>query len=286
VAQEPEHRMLFDLRGRRKRVVQVIYVMLAFIMAASLVVIGLPGGINPFNGNGSSGASSDYAKQNIERADKIQTKLQANPDNANLAKELVRARYSAATSLTTTDASGQTTYTDDATTQLELTAEAWNKYLKAAGNNPDPEVAQLMSQQVFFTLAQGSTVAQFQSNIKDAVKAQQIVADDAVQKQKNNGPSATNQLTNLAIYQLYAQQFDAAEKTRQEALAATDDKSEKKSVNATFDQTEKDAKRVGKLIDQALKQAQKDGGKSLENPLGSLGSDTSITGASGSTTTP
>ncbi|HRV60492.1 MAG TPA: hypothetical protein P5138_07660, partial [Solirubrobacterales bacterium] len=139
---------------------------------------------------------------------------------------------------------------------------------------------------VLFTLSQGSTVAQFQSNIKDAAKAQQFVADSAVKEQKNGGASAATQLTTLAIYQLYAQDYAAAEKTLNQALAATSDSAEKKQIKQTYNSSEKDAKRVGKLIDKALKQAKKDGGKSLENPLGSLGSDTSITGASGATTTP
>jgi hypothetical protein len=277
--------MLFDLRGRRKRVIQVIYVILAIIMAASLVVIGLPGGVNPF-GNGNSSVNSDAAKVNVERADKLQAKLQTQPNNANVAKELIRARFSAGQSLYSTDSdTGQTAITDEATTQLEMAAEAWAKYLKITENQPDPEVAQLMAQ-VLFTLSQGSTVAQFQSNIKDAAQAQQFVADAAVKEQKKTGVSASSQLTTLAIYQLYAQDYEAAAKTRDKALAATNDKTEAKQIKQTYTGTEKDAKRVGKLIDQAIKQAKKNGGKSLENPLGSLGSDTSINGGSGSTAAP
>ncbi len=37
MANEPEHKMLFDVRGRRKRVIQVIYVILAVIMAAVIL---------------------------------------------------------------------------------------------------------------------------------------------------------------------------------------------------------------------------------------------------------
>jgi len=278
VADEPEHRMLFDLRGRRKRVVQVIYVILAIIMGASLVVIGLPGGINPFNGGGSS-VNQDAAQANVERAEKLQQKLQAEPKNEQVAKELIRARFSAGQSLYTIDPqTGQSAITDEAETQLELAAEAWTKYLKLTGDNPDPEVAQLIAQ-MLFTLSQGSTVAQFKSNIRDAAQAQEFVAESAVKEQQKGGSSAASQLTTLAIYQLYGQNYDAAAKTRQQALAATESADEKKQIEQTLDSTEKDAKRVGKLIDKAVKQAQKDGGKSLDNPLGSLGSDTSGSGA-------
>ncbi|HMY25125.1 MAG TPA: hypothetical protein PLJ59_02235, partial [Solirubrobacterales bacterium] len=102
MANEPEHKMLFDVRGRRKRVIQVIYVILAIIMAASLVVIGLPGGVNPFN-NGNTSANSDYAKANVERAENLQTKLQTQPNNEQLAVELIRARLSAGQSLSESD---------------------------------------------------------------------------------------------------------------------------------------------------------------------------------------
>ncbi|HNG57768.1 MAG TPA: hypothetical protein PLX70_10035, partial [Solirubrobacterales bacterium] len=67
---------------------------------------------------------------------------------------------------------------------------------------------------------------------------------------------------------------------------ATDDKGDQQQINQTYKSTKKDAQRVGKLIDQAIKQARKNGGKSLENPLGSLGSDNSIDSGSGSTATP
>ncbi|MCB0858841.1 MAG: hypothetical protein KDB57_12085 [Solirubrobacterales bacterium] len=284
MAEEPERNMLFDLRGRRKRVIQVIYVLLAIIMAASLVVIGLPGGVNPF-GNTNS-ANQDVAEANVERAENLQQKLKTQPNNENAAVELIRARFSAGQSLYETNPdTGQTTITDEATEQFQLAADAWTRYLKVTNNQPDPEVAQLMSN-VLFTLSQGSTVAQFQANIEDAASAQQFVADEAIKQQKNGGASAASQLTTLAIYQLYAQEYGAAEKTLNQALAATDDPEEKKQINQTYKATEKDAKRIGKLVDQAIKQARKEGGDSLQNPLGSLGSDTSIGGAGTGTTTP
>lgn len=281
MAEEPERNMLFDLRGRRKRVIQVIYVILAILMAASLVVIGMPGGLSPW-GNGGTSVNTDVAKANLERAEEVQQQLVAKPNNPNLTVELIRARFAAGQSLYETDSeTGAASITDEAVTQYELAAESWAKYLRLTKNQPDPEVAQLMAT-VLFNLSAGSTVAQFQANIADAAIAQGFVADDAIKQQKQGGASAASQLTTLAMYQLYAQKYDAADKTLQKALAATEDDAEKKQIRQTFNSTRQDAKRVGKQIDQAVKQARKDGGKSLENPLGSLGSDNSIQG----TTTP
>ncbi|HMT04342.1 MAG: hypothetical protein KDB48_05485 [Solirubrobacterales bacterium] len=280
MAEEPENRMLFDLRGRRKRVIQVIYVILAFIMAASLVVIGLPGGINPF-GNSTS-VNQDAAEANLERAEKLQTRSQQQPANENVSKELIRARINAGNSLVEIDqTTGAQTVTEEAQQQYQLAAESWDRYVRRSNGDPDPAVAQLVAN-TLFTLAQGSTVAQFESNIQDAASAQQFYADNAVKEQKNGGVNAAGPLTQLATFQLYAQQYDKAAQTRKQAIAATPDKAEQEEIRQTLDATEKDAKRVGKLITKAKKQARKSGGESLENPLGSLGSDTSV----GGTTTP
>lgn len=278
MAQEPENRMLFDLRGRRKRVIQVIYVILAIIMAASLVVIGLPGGVNPF-GNGGS-VNQDAAEANLERAQDLDQRLQEEPNNQNVARELIRARINAGNSLIELDqTTGAQTVTDESQAQYQLAAEAWDEYVKKSGGKPDPSVAQLMAN-TLFTLSQGSTVAQFEANINDAARAQEFFAENAVKEQDNGGVNAAGPLTTLATYQLYAQDFAAAEKTLARAKAATPDKEEREQIQELYDQTEKDAQRVGKLIARAKKQAKKNGGQSLESPLGSLGSDNSIEGTS------
>lgn len=280
MAQEPENRMLFDLRGRRKRVIQVIYVILAFIMAASLVVIGLPGGVNPF-GNSNS-INQDAAEANLERAQNLDDKLDTQPNNQNVARELIRARINAGNSLVEVDQNtGAQTMTEEAQNQYQLAAQAWDDYVKQSKQQPDPAVAQLMAN-TLFTLSQGSTVAQFENNIADAAQAQEFYAENAVKEQDNGGVNAAGPLATLATYQLYAQDFTAAEKTLQRAKAATPDKAEKEDIQDLYDQTEKDAKRIGKILARAKKQAKKSGGDSLESPLGSLGSQNSIQG----TTTP
>lgn len=267
--------MLFDLRGRRKRVIQVIYVILAVLMAGSLLIIGMPGGMNPFNSGGGV-VSQDAADLALKRANNLEAKLQANPQNENARIELIRARITAGNSLVEVGESGQQTIGDEATAQYDLAAEAWSKYLKQS-DSPDPSVALLMAN-TFFQLSQGSTVAQFQSNIKAAVEAQKVFADNAVKEAKNGGQNPTGALTTLAMYQYYAQDFAAAEASRKQAMDAATGASEKKQIETQLDSVEKDAKRIGKILKQAQKQARKDGGKSLENPFGGLGSGGSLGG--------
>ncbi len=269
MSNEPEHRMLFDLRGRRKRVIQVIYVILAVLMAASLLVIGMPGGLNPFSSGGSV-VSQDAADLALKRADSLEARLQANPNNENAQVELIRARITAGNSLVEVGDGGQQTVGDKAKAQYDLAADAWSRYLRNT-KNPDPSVALLMAN-TFFSISQGSTVAQFQANIESAVEAQSVFTENAVRESKNGGQNPTGALTTLATYQYYAQDFKAAEASRSQALETATGKAEKNQINVQLDSVEKDARRIGKLVDQAEKQAKQGGKQALENPLGGLGS--------------
>jgi len=278
VSEEPENRMLFDLRGRRKRVIQVIYVMLAVVMAASLLVIGLPGGVNPFGGGGSV-VSQDLADLSIERAEKLETRLEAAPNNANAQEELIRARITAGNNLIEIDDEGrQQGVTSEANEQYDLAAQAWEKYLKTTSNKPDQGVAQLVSN-MLFSLAQGSSIAQFEGNVEAAAQAQELVAREAERKYddgKGDGPPPTAALVTLATYQFYAQDFAAAEKSRARALAGIESEGQRKQVENQLDAVEKDARRIKRVLRDAKKEARKDGGKSLEDPFGGLGSPDAV----------
>ena len=272
MTEEPERGMLFDLRGRRKRVIQVIYVMLAFVMAASLLVIGLPGGINPF-GSGSSVVSQDAADVATERAARIETRLQQDPDNLTLQEELIRERIVAGNALVEVDGDSQVVG-PEAVEQYEQAASAWDRYVKQSGGEPDRGVSQLMAG-TLFSLAQGSTVAQFEANMKAAAEAQAFVAEAGKREfREEEGPSPTGLLVTLATYQLYSLDFAAAEKTRQEALGFADSPEQREEINRTFDSVERDAERVRKVVTRAKKQARKEGGSALDEPAGSLGGTT------------
>ena len=88
--------------------------LLAIVMALSLIVIGLPGGINPFTGS-SNLVSADSAKVSIERAEKLEDQIAANPKKTNAQGELILARITAGNNLIEIDDNGQQLLTDDAT---------------------------------------------------------------------------------------------------------------------------------------------------------------------------
>src|SRR6478735_3281278 len=94
-----EHRMLFDIRGRRRHVVKVVYAILAILMAASLFLV--TGVLSPsaLFGGGSSGES---AAQSFEKqAEAIEARLVKTPGEENLYANLTRARINVANSMIT-----------------------------------------------------------------------------------------------------------------------------------------------------------------------------------------
>src|SRR4051812_41711354 len=88
-----EHRMLFDIRGKRKRVVQVVYALLALLMALSLFTVVGPsaGFLGDIFGTSDSSGSSFYDDQ----AQKVEVQLRKDPKNPQLLLQLTRNRYNA-----------------------------------------------------------------------------------------------------------------------------------------------------------------------------------------------
>ncbi len=123
--------MLFDLRGKRRRTVQGVYLTLAILMGAGLVFFGIgssvSGGLGDlFSGGGGGDNSAEEAVQkNIDAAEK---KLASSPDDKEALAALVRGHYQLAT--TTADpATGQ--FGEESRGELEATTDAWQRYLDA-----------------------------------------------------------------------------------------------------------------------------------------------------------
>src|SRR6266540_3654899 len=122
--------MLFDLRGKRKRLVQVTYLALAILFGGSLVLFGtgssVSGGlIDAITGNSGGGGSSVFQDQ-VKNAKK-QTLRTPRSERAWL--DLVRAEFNLAASPEGSDAqSGQ--LTDTGQQAVIETATSWERYLK------------------------------------------------------------------------------------------------------------------------------------------------------------
>ena len=121
--------MLFDLRSRgRRQTVRVVYGFLAIIMVVGLVGLGIgtgsTGGIlNAGNNGGGGGGGSALSNQALKKALKA---VKKNPSAANWAG-LMQARWTAAGSGSNYNSS-TSTYTSGGKKQLQLGADAWQKY--------------------------------------------------------------------------------------------------------------------------------------------------------------
>lgn len=137
--------MLFDLRGRRRRAVQVVYASLAALMAIGLVGAGIgsdvSGGIFDIFTNDDGADLSDANKTVQKRIDKANDKLKVNPRDQAAMIELVRGHYSLATSDTDPN---DGSFGDDGKKELEKGSAAWKRYLATKPEKVDPALASLM----------------------------------------------------------------------------------------------------------------------------------------------
>jgi hypothetical protein len=132
--------MLFDLRGRRRRVVQATYLLLAVLLGGGLVLFGIGGDVSgglfdAFSERGGGGNGNDALE---ERVDRLERRVAANPGNTAALQELVRNYYGLAT---IQQESGATEFPDEAKDELRRAASAWQRYVAAEEGEPNPTTA-------------------------------------------------------------------------------------------------------------------------------------------------
>lgn len=265
---DKEHRMLFDIRGRRGNVVKVIYAILALLMGLSLILLAGPG-IGGLGGGG--GANNDEAVSRIEdRTVKLERELAKEPQNADLMAAITRNHLSAANLLAEPSPTGELLPTVESRAQLEKASATWSEYLEAT-DEPSIGAAQQMSQ-ALFTLAQYSrSLTEANNNIVAATEAQKLVADER--------PSLGTRSTQ-ALYTLYTFDYAAAGKAYAQALKFANTKAERKSLESQFGEVAIRARKLEKEFKEAKKAEKQAGGagtpqESLQNPLG-LGGGSSL----------
>jgi hypothetical protein len=152
--------MLFDLRSRRRRgVVRVIYLFLAVVMVAGLVLVGVGTGsnqgglLNAFTNNGTGGGGSQLADQTLNQALKA---VKKNPSAANWSS-LIQARWSVAGSGSNYN-STTGAYSASGKKQLQLGADAWQHYLTVTKDKPSPDTT-ILAARIYQTLSQWSNAA-------------------------------------------------------------------------------------------------------------------------------
>jgi hypothetical protein len=172
--------MLFDLKGKRRRVVQVVYLGLAVLMGGGLVLFGIGGDVSgglfdAFSERGGSGGSQ--IEDRIEDAEK---RLETNPRDVAALRVLIRDNYS----LANDEADPNTgVFGQDARDELQKSSQAWQRYIEVA-DEPEPGLAQIMVQ------VYGQNAL---NDAQNGVRAAEIVAED------NESASAYLQLLQFAV---------------------------------------------------------------------------------------
>lgn len=139
--------MLFDIRGRRKRFIQVIYVFLALLLGGGLVIFGIggdaAGGLGDAVGIGNNSSSSGTAGFDEEVEDAEAT-LATNPNDTEALLGLARYSYLNGQNKIEEDELGQQTLTDGAIADFETSVDAWERYLKNNKGQASADVAVLV----------------------------------------------------------------------------------------------------------------------------------------------
>jgi hypothetical protein len=168
--------MIFDLQGKRRRLVQVVYLILAILIGGGLVLFGVGSGsisgglFDAITGNDSNSNSAANSTVN-NRIKRDLTALKLNPKNQAALADLVRSHYQ----LATDDADANTgQFGDQGKQQLSQASTYWKRYVDLA-NNPNDSLASLMLQ-AYSTLglnkpADAATAAEIIANARPSAQA-------------------------------------------------------------------------------------------------------------------
>jgi len=250
--------VLFDLRtGKRRRVVQVVYSLLAVSFLIGFVLFGVgTGGLGSisdlFGGGGGSSTSSAYDPQ-INHA---KAQLKKDPQDQQALLNLARYELLAGqTGVSPSDPNNPTqlpTVSDEGMTDFTAASDAWTRYLKVA-KKPDPALATQVAGVEF----------QYLNDPAAAVRAQQIVADAQ--------PSA-NTLGQLAIYEYASGNQKAGDAAAKQAVAKAP-KVSRNQIKSQLASIKKQARKffaAQKAAAKASSGSQGAGASQLQNPFSGL----------------
>jgi hypothetical protein len=135
--------MLFDLKGKRRRTVQVTYVGLALLMAVGLVGAGIGSGASGgifdlFSGGSGSSTANKTIDKRIASAERA---LRVNPRDQTAMVSLVRSHYTLASADTNPNTGA---FGADGRKELAKASVAWQRYLASNPKKPDDSLAGLM----------------------------------------------------------------------------------------------------------------------------------------------
>lgn len=256
-----ERKMLFDIRGKRKHVIRVVYAALALLMGASLLLVVGPFNVGELVGGGSTKSAGELLG---EQAVRIERRLAKDPKNEELLLALTRSRINAGNAQVEVDP--ETGIPEppsaEARENFALGFAAWNRYRKLAGAEASPSLAQLVAAAAFGQAERGSSsYEELETYLQTAADAQRIVAAQR--------PSVGS-LTSLAIYEYFNGEFAAGDQAVKDAKAQAT-KSQAKSIERQLAEFRKNAEKFAKQKKAYAKSQQGRGKEVLEGPSTGLG---------------
>ncbi len=250
--------MIFDLRsGKRRRVVQIVFSVLALIFVVGFLGFGIggeTGGGGILDALGIGGDSSHSSNtQYEEQIEDAEAKLETDPEDQQALLDLVRyyTLSATATGVQTDPQTGQTTITEGSRSDLEKAASAWQDYLELDPQRTNAAAAASAVQAYRLLLDAGG-----------AAEAQRVVAE---------GQKTTSAYGQLAYF-LYADfRFAAGDAAARQAVA-TADAGDREAIEKSLSRIAEQAREQKKLADKAAAQGGKDAGEAqLTDPFGALG---------------
>jgi hypothetical protein len=140
--------MLFDLQGKRRRLIQATYLTLAILLGGGLVFFGIgsdvQGGLaDIFTGGSDSEDANPALEDQLQQAEEAAA---ANPEDPEALADVARANYQLATTTDPEARAQGAIFAEDATARLEAADVAWSDYLDTDPKQPDDALAFLMVQ--------------------------------------------------------------------------------------------------------------------------------------------
>ena len=234
--------MLFDLKGKRKRLVQVVYVTLAVLFGGGLVLFGVGGNvsgglIDAFRG-GNGGDTNSAFTDIVERAER---RAARNPDDPEAQIALVRAQFNLASSTEGSDPETGALTDRGQQAVIEVT-QAWNRYEKLKPDKIDASGA------AFAALAFGAL-----QDYEKAVEVQELSVEAR--------PSA-NGYFQLADFAYRAGDVEKGDEAAQEAVRRSPS-DQRNTVRSLIGDVKKEGAQVAKAVEEA-KKAQREAGDEAE----------------------
>ena len=251
--------MLFDLQGKRKRLIQVIYVFLALLLGGGLVFFGIGGsaggGLGDALGIGGSNTGSGSPEFN-DQIDSGQSTLATDPEDTAALLNLARYSYLNGQQKLGVDDEGFPVLTEEAAADFEASVDAWERYLKVNKGKADTAAATLVFRAYSNIAFNSSNPVAVQRRLEGAQRTAAVIAEER--------PSP-NSYFELAGAAYRAGDTAVAEQASAKALKLVDD-----AGRIQLEAQLKAAKNGGRTIRKQIKQLEADP-SAIDDPLGGLG---------------